>query len=210
MKVLVCACVCVGCHGGAAQGPDGGPDAGPIAPGVHVGWLTNPALPGAFGDITISEVTFKVQNLRVIGDVGSTDSSDATLEWNATETPKPVDFPTAPAGLYSKLTLQLDGEIIDSSFEIQGTVVVAGTTHPFDIHDRDESKITLDCNATLAPDGGLLLPVRVDFASALGVIDFTKVDDDNGMLDLDTDDDQMSAFRDKLVDSFGLASVATP
>jgi len=206
---VVCVCVggLVGCHAGTGQSPDGGmPEGdGPAAQGLHVDWISKPDLPGPIGNnVTIDSVTLQVQNLRAIADAGPTDSSSATVTWDSGTMPGPTELETAPTGLYSKLSLDLDGDLLDNSYEIKGSVMISGQPHAFEIHDRDISKITMDCNLTLAPDGGLTLPIRIDFAGALGVIDFSTLDTEGSMLELDTDDAQMPAFRAQLVKSFKL------
>jgi hypothetical protein len=158
------------------------------------------------GDITIDSVLFRIDDFRVIGDAGSDDprtSRDSfEVTWSDSDQPAPIVFADAPTGLYSKVTIQADGHILDNSYEISGTVRIADITHEFEIHDRNQMTANIDINTMLEPGGGANVPLRLRFDDALGVIDFTTLREDDGKLQLDTLDAQMATFRTKLAMSF--------
>jgi hypothetical protein len=177
------------------------------AAGLHVTWSSTPAIPGATGsDITVGSVLFRIDDLRVIGDAGSDDprtSRDSfEVKWSDSEQPVPIVFGDAPTGLYSKVTIQADGHLIDNSYEITGKVRLGTTTHDFEILDRDEVTANIDISTTLEPGGAANVPLRLRLDDALGVIDFTTLREDDGKLQLGTLDAQMATFRTKLATSF--------
>lgn len=201
-----------GCHGTDVVAPDGALTGGDASAtkGVIVPWQTTPvAFPGNVtdnGDITVSSISMTVDTFEAIGDAGGGSNTRASLvlAWGADGTvPDAAVLPAAPPGLYSKLSLHVDGNLIADSYEIFGTAKVDGTITPYHIHDRDELSISIDVSGTLDAGASLTIPVAIDFARALRTVDYDALDvDDNGTLDLDTLDSQMDAFRDQLRDSF--------
>jgi hypothetical protein len=206
---LACAC-----HSADRAAPDatGGPDSATVAAGLHVPWSSSPLIPGNGGDLTISNALFRVDSLGVIGDAGPGDprTSRSTFEvhWNASLQPETINFADAPTGLYSKVTVQADGHLIQNSYEINGTVRLNGDLKNFAIHDLDALTANIDISTMLEPGGGAVVPIRVRFDEALGVIDFATLSVDGGVLDLDTFDAQMPAFRNKLATSFELGDAS--
>jgi len=219
MQAVVRSALLVGlacaCHGTDSATPDASIPPDGAGAGLHVPWSTVPTIPGnASNDITVSTALFRVDSLRVIGDAGPGDprTSQTSFEvrWSDTMQPATVDFADAPTGLYSKVTVQADGHLIDYSYEITGTANVSGTLHLFEIHDRAALTANLDITTTLDPGGAAIVPIRVRFDAALGVLDFSTLHvDDGGTLELDTFDSQMQAFRDKLTTSFEVGDGAT-
>jgi hypothetical protein len=217
LVVAVAATMAVaGCHGsepGVPDGSSGGPDAG-AGKGVIVPWETTPAaFPGNVtddGEITVSSVSLAIDTFEAIGDAGTGSNTRATLAlaWGADgTTPDAAALPTAPPGLYSKLTIHVDGDLIADSYDITGTAKVNGTVFPYHIHDRDDLSISIYLDGpvemrTLAAGSALTIPIAIDFARALRSIHYDDLDVDNGVLDLDTNDSQMSDFRDQFSDAF--------
>jgi hypothetical protein len=193
----------LGCHSAAVAIPDGSMSES----GLHVSWVSKPTLPGSVGDITVDRATLSVQNLRVIGDAGdsTTTQPQTKLDWSSTASPSTIDFPEASPGLYSRIALELDGDLIDNSYDITGSVLVSGTTHSYEISDRAESTVAINIDEDLLADSDVNVVIQLDIFSALAVINFATLKaNDAGSLELDTDDDQMTAFRTQLVSSFTL------
>jgi hypothetical protein len=195
------------CHTAPLGMDAGGGSNGPS--GLVIPWSTTPAtIPGSAdddGSITITSAAFTVETLEAIGDAstGSGNKISLALAWGSDgSAPQPTTLPAAPPGLYSKLSLKVDGSLIGDSYEIAGTATVDGSATPYTIHDSDELSISIDVYGTLDPGKTLTIPVAIDLARALRTIDFSSVDDDGGMLTLTTDDPQMDSFRDQLRDSF--------
>ncbi len=195
--------------------PDGstpGSDSTSSGTGLVVQWTTKQPIPGDVGNsVDISNVTFQFDNLRLIGDAGPGDPRttwlDFSIQWAAGVAPDDIKFPDAPSGLYSKVAFELDGLIVNESIDISGTVNVSGQSKPFHISDYELTNISLDCNATLQPGGASNIGLQVDFADALGNIDFSMLRDDGGTLVLDDLDNQMDGFRNKVSDSFKIVGV---
>ena len=203
---LLCAC-----QGTNTAAPDGGSgsDAGSGGTGLRVTWSSSPDIPGSAGNnVTVQGAVFRIDSLRVIGDAGPgdprTSQTDFVVRWGSDEHPDPILFADAPTGLYSKVTVQADGHLVDYSYEIEGKVDVNGTTEDFMIHDRDALTANIDISTMLEPATEAQIPIRVRIDDALGVVDFSQLDYDEGHLELDTFDAQMAAFRDKLAASFEL------
>lgn len=213
MQAVVRSALLVGlfcaCHGTDTAAPDAaGPDAAPGASGLRVTWSSSPQIPGSTSNTTVTNAVFRIDNLRVIGDAGPGDPRTSetafVVHWDYDEHPDPIVFSDAPTGLYSKVTVQADGHLVDYSYEIDGKVEVNGSTQDFVIHDRDALTANIAISTTLDPGGQAQIPIRVRLDDALGVIDFSQLSYDDGHLELDTFDSQMQAFRDKLATSFVL------
>ena len=99
------------------------------------------------------------------------------------------------------------GDLINDSYEIDGTVKIGNATQPFKIHDRSPIAIELDTSTTLDPGQSATVGIEVELDQSVPSIDFTMLDTDNGALDLDTLDSQMADFRTKLINSFVIAHV---
>jgi len=164
----------------------------------------------------VTSATFRLTSLRVIGDADAGDDRTTkdglTLTWDASDYPDVSSFHDAPSGLYSKIAIALNGEIIEDSYDIEGTVTVGGSgaTQAFKIHDVAPMNLSLDIDSTLQPGSAVDVTVHVDFTSAIGVVDFSMLDTDDGKLDLDTLDSQMPTFRTQLQNAFTVANAAPP
>jgi hypothetical protein len=178
--------------------PDGG---GSNAGGISIPWTTSPTIPGEIGsDVSITSMVFRIDSLRVVGDTGTSSSlGDLQLSWDTGATPEPTVFSDAPSGIYSKVVLHADGDQLDYSWEIAGSVAMADGTHAFTIHDLMPLSVNIDTTATLAPGGTATLGVTFHMDQPFDGLDFTSLDiEDDGTLVLDTDDSQMADFRTKL------------
>lgn len=210
---LLCAC-----QGTNTAAPDAGSgsDAGTGPTGLRVTWSSTPQIPGSIGNnLTVTYAVFRVDSLRVIGDAGPgdprTSQTDFVVRWDSDSHPDAILFSDAPTGLYSKVTVQADGHLVDDSYEIDGKVALNGQTQEFQIHDRDALTANLDITTMLDPGTEAQIPILVRIDQALGVLDFSQLSYDDGHLELDTFDAQMPAFRAKLAASFVLGgSTGTP
>jgi len=185
-------------------GGDDDVDGSSNTPGLSVRWATKTRLPGEIHtDITVTSMLYRLANLRVIGDAGPGDnrtSQDTFLvSWDSGAQPPALVFMDAPSGLYSKVVLLADANFIDYAYEIYGTVKVSGDTHQFKIHDRTPIGVSLDTSTMLEPGKGASIQIRLDVEQAIAPLDFTKLTNDNGVLELDTFDDQMSDFRNHML-----------
>jgi hypothetical protein len=214
MRAWILGAFLVGCHGtGSGNGTDASPpDMTPAMPGLNVSFATKQArIPGnVTSDVVLTSAKFVPLLLRVIGDATSpgdlrTSSTEFDLSWSDGHTPPTINFPSAPPGLYSNLSLEIDGLIITESYDLKGTVVVHPGDSPrsFRIHDRDRFDVDADSlGVELEPNGQASIDLVIDFAHAFEAIDWTMVHVDDGVLDIDTTDGQIAAFRSSLQDSF--------
>jgi hypothetical protein len=118
--------------------------------------------------------------------------------------PADIEFPDAPGGLYSQLSLRLDGDLTGPAIDIRGTVVLAGVSYELRITDLSPFSITLDMDTNLVPPAAASVQLRVDFKHALESIDYATLENDGGKLELETFSAQMPAFRQKLTESFSV------
>jgi len=181
---------------------------------MHVTFATEPTIPGNVENwLTLESATFAFDNLRVIGDAGPGDPRTTanlfTLHWDASSAPEPIDFPDAPSGLYSKVSFQVDGHVLTDSYHLKGQVNLNGTWMKYDVEDSLSLSLSLDINRTLDPGGSQTIGLLVKFHDALTSIDFSTLPFDDGALQLETGDPQMTPFRDKLTLGFTIDSTGT-
>ena len=204
----------VACHTAAPSGPDGAtPDVGGSGgtAGLHVAFTSDPVLiPGLLDDtLSLDLVVFKFDNLKVIGDAGPGDprttANNFEVKWDTTTSPPPIDFVTAPTGLYSKVSFQIDGHLIDESYVFKGHVTVAGTNYPFEVEDRSTLSLSLDCSRMLEAGGADTIKVKFAFKDALESVDWANVHNRNGVLELDdTDPQAILLFHSKLSNAISI------
>lgn len=201
----------IACHTSDSATPDGSTDGGGSdAAGLHVVLASEPAtFPGNLEDwLTIESATFAFDNLKVIGDAGPGDTrTTASLfqaRFDSSGSPATIDFPDAPPGLYSKVSLQIDGHLITSSFRIKGQVKVNGTFVPYEIEDHNAISLSLDIDRMLQPGGTATINLLVKWHDALAGVDYTTLHFDDNHLELGTNDAQMSTFVSRLTQSFSV------
>ncbi len=146
--------------------------------------------------------------LEVIGDAGagSGTRTAVTLQWGSDgSAPSPTTLPAAPPGLYSKLSLHVDGSLVGDSYTITGTVSVLGVDTPYLVHDDAELSISVPITGTLDPGTTLVVPIEIDLARAVMSLDFSNSDFDGGALTIDQNNSQIDSFRTSLRDAFELS-----
>jgi hypothetical protein len=202
--------------GGMSAGPDATPDGAPVdtdaspsALGLWVTWRADPALPGDVDNkITVTDATFQMDRLQVIGDAGidaRTTHSKYLLAWNAQGRPPQERFPDAPVGVYSKiLAVMTPGGLGDYAYEIHGTWMNGGSQPmPFEVRDRLTVSLSIDCQEDLPAAGSATLGIKVDLRDALNSVKWEDVVPANGVLELDSGP-QLVQLRDRLKKAFKL------
>jgi hypothetical protein len=172
---------------------------------MFVTWKANPAIPGTLSDkITVSEATFQIDHFQIVADAGNVMRTKYLLAWNPTSTPNPDGFPDAPPGMYSKVTLaMMTGSLGDFAYQIRGTWRDSGSPKNFEIRDSAALSVGFDCSEMLGAAGSATVGIKLDLRDALGGIDFTKVDEEDGVLEL-SDGQQLVDFRSRLMSAFQL------
>ena len=191
--------------------PDSQPtsDAGGDSHSLLITWVASPAIPGAINNsVTVTSASFTLARIQAIGDAGGDSRDDLVLGWALESSPPAIVLPDAPSGIYSKVTLAIDGgTALDIAYQIEGTAKVNGQPTPFEIHDRNAIDIEVkDFDVTLPPVGTATLGIKLDLRDALGNLDFQSLDMDDGKLTLDTSDPQMPDFRSDLKQAFKRAN----
>jgi hypothetical protein len=209
--LLLAAAACGG-DGGGSAGDDtqvsdaAAPSDAPVQQGLIVNVVALPALPGPLkSDLAVTSAVFRIQRLQVIGDNGQPmTSAPFQLDWQAEgSNPSALDFPSAPSGLYSQVSIEIDEAGPMPVYEIRGTAKVNGNTEMFRIIDRDSLDIDItDYNVTLAPGKTAVIGVRLDLKEAIESIDMQALPTMMGMRTLDMASPQMPEFRDDLEDAF--------
>jgi hypothetical protein len=206
MRFLGFLIVLAGCPSGPAMvNPDAAHDGMPPAAGMFVGWQADPALPGPLSDkVSVSEVSFRVSNFVVVGDGGAGDSrtthASYELEWKSSGGPAQEVFPDAPAGMYSKVYLDFNVSRDSHAYEIRGVWRDQGTSRPFKVEDDERLQVTLDCTKVLVGGAATIFEIRVDLRNALTGIDFAKLEEDDGVLELKSGP-ELAKFRTTLAKS---------
>ena len=218
MRFLGALMVFAACHsgGGVAPGPDASPDGSPTgsdgppsALGLWVAWRADPSLPGDVdGKITVTDATFQMDRLQVIGDAGidaRTTHSKYVVAWDAQGKPTPERFPDAPVGVYSKiLAVMMPGALGEYAYEIHGTWMNSGSPPmPFEIRDRLVVSLSIDCDEELPAAGSAMMGIKVDLKDALNSVKWEDIVPDDGVLELDSGP-QLVQFRDRLKKAFKL------
>jgi hypothetical protein len=176
--------------------------------GLVLEWGSEPRTwPADLGDgVVLERATFAFDSLRVVGDAGPGDprttKSGFTVRWDQVTQPAAITFAEAPTGLYSQISLVIDGQLSGESFDLRGRVFLDDTDWEFRIEDDSPLPVTLAIDQTLTPPQVATVKLRVNFKHALDAIDFSGLGRDGGRLVLDRDDPQMVAFRAKLMASF--------
>ncbi|HSN25612.1 MAG TPA: hypothetical protein VLT45_04985 [Kofleriaceae bacterium] len=168
-------------------------------------------IPATLNDgFTLDLAVFKFDNLKVIGDAGPGDprttANNFEVKWDNQSAPAPVVFGSAPTGLYSKVSFQIDGHLINDSYVMKGTATVNGTTYPYEVEDRNALSLSLDCNGQLAAGGNATITLKFAFKDALESVNWSAVPIDDGTLELGTTDPQMPTFRNKLTNGISIDS----
>lgn len=180
--------------------------------GLVVAWSTLPATwPATLtSGVTVESATFAVDRLRVVGDAAPGDprttAGSFALRWDGTTTPSDLAFPDAPSGVYSQLSLLIDGHVAGPSIELRGHALVNATSYAYRVTDDTPFSVTLAIDETLRPPIVTRLGLRIDFQHALEMIDFSTVDNTTGRLELDNGDPQLATFRAKLMESFTIVN----
>jgi hypothetical protein len=181
---------------------------------MTVQWATEPgAWPGVIGDgITIDSARFSFDSLRVIGDAGPGDlrTTARTFEvrWEKDrDPPSAIEFADAPTGLYSQVALQVDGHLVNSSYEIRGTIQISGDDVEYRIEDDEALPVTLAIDKMKSPAAAVRLQVDIDFVHAIKSVNFADLTNESGHLELDSESQGMVDFRKKLVESFSASSI---
>ena len=180
-------------------------DANVPTTGILVTFASDPALPGTVGPgVVVSSATFRVRSLEVVSDAGSsmTTAADVELRGGPVQ-PEAVAFPIAPPALYSKVSLDIDGDLAAPSYEILGMANVSGSMQPFRIVDTGRVMVDVEpYGVMLLPGDQEAMPVSLDLRAALN-LDFGQLRNVGGVWTLDEMDSmRIATMRDALADAF--------
>ena len=181
---------------------------------MTVAWASKPeAWPGIIKDgITIDSARFSFDSLRVIGDAGPGDlrttARSFEVRWEKDrDPPATLMFSDAPAGLYSQVAMQIDGHLVNNSYEIRGTIHINGNDVEYRIEDDGALPVTLSVDKMKAPGTPVRLRILCDFIHAIDSVNISSFNNEDGHLELDSSMPAMTEFRKKLVESFSASSI---
>lgn len=218
MRLIACCLLAVAACGGGDGGDNGTPvldavsfsdsgassDAQPQS-GLTVTWSAQPSIPGPFSGVQVSSLKLRVARLEVIGDTGSstgTTKTDFDVPWSAITTPFPINFFAAEPGVYSNVSLQLDGKVVAPSYEILGTVVINGATELFKISDTAALSVDITgFDLTLMAGDAVEVPIRVDLDEVLDAVNFAMLPTDMNVRTMNQNSIGIAAVRTALVTS---------
>ncbi len=153
-----------------------------------------------------------MSSLRVVGDAGPGDprTTQSAMElgfaWTSSDQrPTTITFDDAPTGLYSQVAIAFDGGSNDA-YEIRGTVEVGSNTFDFRIEDSIPLTFNVSIDEMVSPGETAVIPLRINFSHALDSVDWATLDINDGRLELESGDPQMSMFRVTLIESFEIVS----
>jgi hypothetical protein len=188
--------------GGVVDAPprDGGSndvDVPPAGVGLEFDFAA-PGLPAVATGVAIDEVRVWLRDVRVLGDAAPGDSrtslAQLELDFEPGRSPPPVTFPQAPPGNYSQLAARLGRSDGSQSFEIEGTVTIAGVPHELEVRDRNSADVSIALDVRVDTQA-VAVPVALDL-SFLGGIDWsTAPQDGNGRVELENGGPIVDAVR---------------
>jgi hypothetical protein len=158
--------------------------------------------PGDLGNgLSIARAIVALDNLRVVGDAAPGDPrttvSSREIVWEEAALPAPIAFGDAPGGMYSQLSLRIDGHVAGPSIDVRGTTM--GTEYR--IVDDMPSAVTLPIDVEFQPPSPTVIRLAVDFETVLRALDFSVIPPENGRIELDNGNPQMAVFRARLVEN---------
>jgi hypothetical protein len=208
LALLATIAAAAGCPGTDPPTPD--PDGGVGGDGLRLVWVGQPAaLPGATpGGAVLERAAFHLSDLRVVGDAGTLELERERLEWSREATPPPDAPSGAPAGMYSRLRFDLEGDDDEPSYELAGAVTVAGVTRPYVIRDGEKLAISIDLQVALAPGGRAQIGVQVAHGRIVDAVNFAQVPILGGAYVVDKSSSQIGAVRAAARAAFAIASGA--
>jgi hypothetical protein len=210
MRPLWFLLVFAGCQSGSPAGtdtPDAPDDGTQPRRGLFITWRATPALPGPIDDkLTVTDAAFQLDHFQVTSDSGSanTTRSRFVLAWDAGGEPGQDEFPDAPAGVYSKVSLaMLGGRLGDYAYHVDGTWRASdGTVVRYEIRDRQPLIFGFNCDEMLVAGGSARLTISLDLKEALGRIEFDRLwDEESSVIEID-DGPELMGFRDRLKRAF--------
>jgi hypothetical protein len=199
------------CHADDTTTPDGSEGGG--EGGLIVQWSSRPdTWPAQIANgLTVESARFACDSLRVIGDAGPGDmrtaAGDFEVLWEGATVPTPIMFADAPSGLYSQLSLLFDGQVVDKTVDIEGTVVVSNNLEEFVIEDSNPLPITLAIEKSVSPGATATIRIDIDFAHALEAVHWDQLPKSDGKLELESGNPDMAEFRKKLGEAFSTPNI---
>jgi hypothetical protein len=201
--VVIAGLVATGCGDDASTPPIDAATGG----GFVIAWSAKPPVwPAQLDhDITLERAELAVDSLRILGDAAPGDprttSGEFTLRWDGEGEPAELELADAPGGLYSQLSLLVDGHVAGPSIEVRGHAIVDNVDREFTIADDSPFSVTLDLDTTLTPPETVHIALGLDFARAVEALDFTEFEEVGNRLQLSTVNPEMAVFRAKLAES---------
>jgi len=174
---------------------------------IRIRWSAQPALPGPVSNsIEVTEASFRVLRLQVIGDASGGEATTARqfeLAWGGPSGgPPPTVFPQAPAGLYSQVAFDLDSQQ-GMAYEISGFARIGGVLEPFHIVDTQELAISIaGFGVMLEPGRAAEIPVELDLARPMSRVNFMQLPVIEGVRELDATHPQVNQLREDLAAAF--------
>lgn len=205
--VLIAACEGGGTTPAATDGGAMSDTGSDPAFALRVAWSADPALPGPVSNsVEVTEATFRVLRLQVIGDASGGEATTARqleLAWGGPSgDPPPTVFPQAPAGLYSQVAFDLDSQQ-GMAYEISGFARIGGVLEPFHIVDTQELAISIaGFGVMLEPGEAAEIPVVLELARLLSRVNFTQLPVIEGVRELDESSAQIQQLREDLAAAF--------
>jgi hypothetical protein len=167
-------------------------------------------IPGGADGIVVERIRLDVKNLQVVGDIAAARDDQLELDWEAENGPERTVFENVMVGLYSVVELELAGfEDEEDGVDIRGTCMIEDMEEDFEIEGIGPIAVTFPVSIVVQPGDDLTQVIEVDFARALGEIDFMALPRRDGKRILDDESPQLATFRTALEASFAAPGVPT-
>lgn len=193
----------------------------PDTRGVTVLFMADPALPLSFdsGDLEVSidSLQLRLENLRVIGDAAPGDERTRidrlALRWPADDSGSEggdveIEYADAPPGIYSLFRASIVYFEIDG--EVEGRVDGEELEYEFEIERGSGAPLAIEIDlgsAALEPGGIIELNARLDVREMVASVPWAELrPDDEGDVEIDSDDEVMGDIESGLDDAFGTST----
>jgi hypothetical protein len=162
-------------------------DGGGGLPGVRLNCTLGsiPMLPVTLGNVTVNTVRLSIRLIKVVGDAGDdvrTKKQDLNLFWKTGQAPARQEFVNFPPGIYNGVTTKIDADF-DEAYELTGVATVNGRILPFELYDSETYVQNIPLSLSYQVGDSVDLDLKANLAGVINAIDFSKLDNFNGVLE---------------------------
>lgn len=148
--------------------------------------------------LVVTEARFSLEDLRVVGDADVLQRSSYELDFERDDAPLLRFAPAAP-GIYASFV----GRI--KAYRVRGTIELEGEEWEFEISDEPPPSVGYAIplqNVEVLPGETERVKLEIEIERVIEEIDWSMVEVDDGVLEVEKDSDVIDDVRDELGDAF--------